>query len=404
VTVHIGIVTYNSLSDLPACLAALNAQTYPDVTMTVVDNASSDGCAAWVRANLPAVRVIENSENVGFGRAHNQAMAAVGDGDYYLALNPDAELAPGYIARLVAALERSDPAFGFAVGKLLLKDSDGAHTGRLYSAGHALTRSGYAFNIGYGLDDAPAFSAEREVFGAPGAAALYSGRLIWALQPHPQGDISDANGLTPPEVKTSVLPCKRSLPLPKSTKGTEKRTSRSFSPFSGLVFSVAGGFNLWRKMGDSHGETHGFFDPDIFLYGEDTDVDWRARRAGWRCLYVPTADASHRRSSPRPELNVLILGNRYLSAIKNSYPFDLWMLVIPLLILHCAARLAFTPRFGVLLIAHVIREWPRFWRKRGRAAVPRSEMLKWYRWSKAQPGVKGASVWRRAVNRLTPPR
>jgi GT2 family glycosyltransferase len=153
-------------------------------------------------------------------------------------------------------------------------------------------------------------------------------------------------------------------------------------------------------MGDSQGGTHGFFDPDIFLYGEDTDVDWRARRAGWRCLYVPTAEAYHRGSRPRPELNVLIIGNRYLSAVKNSYPLDLWTLVIPMLILHCAARLVVTPRFGARLIRHVIREWPRFWRKRARAAVPRSEMLRWYRWSKAQPSVKGASVWRRAVARL----
>jgi GT2 family glycosyltransferase len=325
VRVTVGIVTYNSLHDLPACLAALHAQTYPAITITVVDNASSDETVAWVKAHYPDVWVIENAENVGFGRAHNQAMAGVAD--YYLALNPDAELEPDYIARLVEALERSDPAFGFAVGKLRLKNPNGERT--LYSAGHALTRSGYAFNIGYGLNETPDLTIEREVFGAPGAAALYSGRLIGAI-----------------------------------------------------------------------GQGAGLFDPDIFLYGEDTDVDWRARRAGWRCLYVPTAEAYHRGSSPRPELNVLIIGNRYLSAVKNSYPLDLWTLVIPLLILHCAARLVVTPRFGVRLIRHVIREWPRFWRKRGRAALPRSEMLKWYRWSKMQPSVKGASVWRRVLARL----
>jgi GT2 family glycosyltransferase len=123
-----------------------------------VDNASSDETVGWVKTRYLDVRVIENAENVGFGRAHNQAMASVGEGDYYLALNPDAELEPDYIARLVESLERSDPAFGFAVGKLRLKTADGARTMTLYSAGHALTRSGYAFNIGYGLDDSREFS------------------------------------------------------------------------------------------------------------------------------------------------------------------------------------------------------------------------------------------------------
>ena len=34
----------------------------------------------------------------------------------------------------------------------------------------------------------------------------------------------------------------------------------------------------------------GAFDPDFFLYCEDTDLGLRARRAGWQCRYVPEAD------------------------------------------------------------------------------------------------------------------
>ncbi|MFN8561816.1 MAG: glycosyltransferase [Anaerolineae bacterium] len=32
-----------------------------------------------------------------------------------------------------------------------------------------------------------------------------------------------------------------------------------------------------------------FFDPAMFLYAEDSDIDWRARRQGWRCWYVAEA-------------------------------------------------------------------------------------------------------------------
>lgn len=41
----------------------------------------------------------------------------------------------------------------------------------------------------------------------------------------------------------------------------------------------------------------GLFDPDFFAYGDDTDVGLKARIAGWKCLYVPTAIVYHRSSA-----------------------------------------------------------------------------------------------------------
>ncbi len=41
----------------------------------------------------------------------------------------------------------------------------------------------------------------------------------------------------------------------------------------------------------------GLFDPDFFAYGDDADVGLKARIAGWRCLYVPTAIIYHRSSA-----------------------------------------------------------------------------------------------------------
>jgi hypothetical protein len=37
----------------------------------------------------------------------------------------------------------------------------------------------------------------------------------------------------------------------------------------------------------------GFLDEDFFLYDEDTDLNFRAQLAGWKCVYVPTAVAYH---------------------------------------------------------------------------------------------------------------
>ncbi|GAC1519818.1 MAG: hypothetical protein NVS2B6_02730 [Thermoleophilaceae bacterium] len=67
--VHAVVVTYQSRERIGDCLRALA----PDVErVVVVDNASSDGTAALVREDFPAVELIANSRNVGFARSVNQ--------------------------------------------------------------------------------------------------------------------------------------------------------------------------------------------------------------------------------------------------------------------------------------------------------------------------------------------
>jgi GT2 family glycosyltransferase len=41
----------------------------------------------------------------------------------------------------------------------------------------------------------------------------------------------------------------------------------------------------------------GFFDPDFFMYGEDLDLCFRLKGAGWKIFYVPTARALHLKGS-----------------------------------------------------------------------------------------------------------
>ena len=37
----------------------------------------------------------------------------------------------------------------------------------------------------------------------------------------------------------------------------------------------------------------GFFDPDYFMYGEDLDLCFRLKTAGWKVYYLPSAEAIH---------------------------------------------------------------------------------------------------------------
>lgn len=173
IAVTVGIVTYNSLADLPHCLAGLALQKGVDLQIVIWDNASSDGCADWMRDQAPEVTLLESDQNRGFGYGHNQILATVDwqTQAYYLPLNPDVFLLPDYIATLAQAIQEQKA--GWGIGKLWLPSYP---SGKLYSVGHALRRDGYAFNIGYGLPDNR--QPSRWVFGASGAALLYSAAMI----------------------------------------------------------------------------------------------------------------------------------------------------------------------------------------------------------------------------------
>jgi GT2 family glycosyltransferase len=264
---------------------------------------------------VPDVLVTVNQTNIGFGRAHNAILEHAGffaskpqppTFDAYLALNPDVVLMPDYIAEIAAHIGEA----GWATGKLL-KKSNPSH---IYSMGHALFRSGYAINIGYGLPDVIGRDSKPiEVFGAPGAAVFYRVEFL----------------------------------VSQSTQGF-------------------------------------FYDPHMFLYGEDTDIDWRGKRAGWRCYCVPSAIAYHRGSSPHNTLKDEALINRYASVLKNAYLIDLAAINVPLILAHLVFRIITTPGRGYKIARRLLNQVPSFLRQRKRPVLSRESMNIWFRWAAQQ--------------------
>ena len=99
------IVTYNSTSQIEACLASLSAHPPSvDHETLIVDNASPDGTAAAVRQRWPGIRVIDAGANVGFARANNMGIRQT-VGELVLLLNPDTVAPAGAIDTLVASLD-----------------------------------------------------------------------------------------------------------------------------------------------------------------------------------------------------------------------------------------------------------------------------------------------------------
>src|SRR3954466_13985167 len=73
-----------------------------------------------IATEFPAVRLIANRDNVGFGRANNQAMDEA-RGKWLLLLNSDTELVDDSVARLIRRV-RSEPGIGVAHCQLRLPD------------------------------------------------------------------------------------------------------------------------------------------------------------------------------------------------------------------------------------------------------------------------------------------
>ncbi|MCL5773605.1 MAG: glycosyltransferase family 2 protein [Firmicutes bacterium] len=83
------IATYNTRDLTLKCLESVFKEISGlEFEIFVVDNNSSDKTSEEIRKRFPAVKIIENEENLGFARACNQAIR-VSEGKHVLLLNSD---------------------------------------------------------------------------------------------------------------------------------------------------------------------------------------------------------------------------------------------------------------------------------------------------------------------------
>jgi N-acetylglucosaminyl-diphospho-decaprenol L-rhamnosyltransferase len=230
------VVAYNNRQDLGPCLAAVDrAGLDPaDVRLILVDNASTDGTADYVReellvagngvdhtrGGLPVV-FLRNESNRGFAGGNNVGLArAAADGDEFVyLLNPDTEAEPGFLAAAIAAA-RTDPRIAF-VQSLILRHGPGD---LVNTYGNELHFLGFGYAAG------------------------------------------DGQALADPAVQQRV----------------QATSDIGFASGAGMLGRVS----ALREIG--------FFQDELFLYEEDLELSWRALLAGWRVVLAPASRIRHK--------------------------------------------------------------------------------------------------------------
>jgi len=253
------IVNWNSTEYLKKCLAKLlPVRRHLEYEIIVIDSGSYDDCRKMLLQFFPEVKFIQSIDNMGFGKANNEAFKA-SHGRYILFLNPDTEMEVDGVQALLEVLETIDGA-GIVGARLLNSD---------LSIQKSCVQS----------------------FPTIVNQALKSDFLMRRM---PNSRLWGARVLYRKDYQTPLE-----------------------------VDVVSGACLMIRR---DLFEYVGMFSSDYFMYSEDVDLCYKAKKVGLKIYYVPSAIVIHHggTSSAKRDINtfsnVLMLESRFRYFKKNKSP------------------------------------------------------------------------------------
>jgi GT2 family glycosyltransferase len=262
------VVSYNTCKLLQDCLSSAQqgiAHSGLSAQLWVVDNASSDGSADMVRRRFPSVELVAHGQNLGFAKANNAALEAMGPrlearSKYVLFLNPDTRVVGDALGVMTRFLNEN-PDVG-AVGAKLVHDDGG------------FQHSAFAF---------------------PGLAQIF----LDFFPIHHRLVNSRLNGRYPQSLYETGEPFEVDHPLGAALMVRSE------------ILTTLGGF-----------------DGRFFMYCEEIDLCRRIRSAGCRIYCVPAAVIVHLVGQStrqfRQEMYVALWRSRFLMYEKHESPAFRW--------------------------------------------------------------------------------
>jgi GT2 family glycosyltransferase len=174
--ISVVVVNWNRRVLLKNCLDSLARQTYASYEVIIIDNGSDDGSRELVEQAIPAypvpLKLLVNSENLGFCKANNQGFAH-SEAAFLAVLNNDAEADPNWLASLYEACTRTKDT-GMAASKILVWEEPS----RIDKAGHLIYPDGQNRGRGTGQLDRGQFDRAEEVLWPDGCAAMYKRAML----------------------------------------------------------------------------------------------------------------------------------------------------------------------------------------------------------------------------------
>jgi hypothetical protein len=141
-----------------------------DATIYVADNASADNSIAYVEANFPTVKIIQNTENGGYAKGYNDALPFVKE-EIFCLLNSDIEVTENWLSPILSTFkEQSETAI---IQPKILDFKQKTHFEYAGAAGGFLDKYGYPYCRGRVFntieEDKGQYNDNKEIFWASGA-------------------------------------------------------------------------------------------------------------------------------------------------------------------------------------------------------------------------------------------
>lgn len=181
--VAIVILNWNGKKFLEKFLPSLKTTTYSNYKIVVADNGSTDDSIAYLQQSHPDIEQIHNGTNKGFAGGYNAALQHV-QADYYVLLNSDVEVTPGWIEPIIHLME-NDAGIGACQPKILAW-----HNKNLFEyaggSGGWIDALGYPFCRGRLFDtcekDDGQYDDPQPVFWASGCAFFVRASVYHAME------------------------------------------------------------------------------------------------------------------------------------------------------------------------------------------------------------------------------
>lgn len=169
--ISIIILNYNAGELLLDCIESIFHTNYSNYEIILVDNASKDGSHILCKKKFPMIKLISNSENLGYCEGNNVGIRSA-DGDFLIILNPDTIVDPDWISELISSYNK------FGDGLYQPKFLTTTDHSILMSTGNMIQLFGFGFSRGKGEQDQSNFEKD-EIIGYASGTCLFSTSKIF---------------------------------------------------------------------------------------------------------------------------------------------------------------------------------------------------------------------------------